>query len=56
MSKNTLQGTKNVDTMFDQQRQCGYNERLDKLEKKVSALLVLVVGYLAGHFIGLLLF
>ena len=25
-----------------------------KLEKKVSVLLVLVLGYLAGHFIGLL--
>lgn len=33
-----------------------YDERLDKLEKKVSALSALLIGYLAGHFIGLLLF
>ena len=33
-----------------------YDERLDRLEKKVSMLLGVVVGYLAGHFIGLLLF
>ena len=33
-----------------------YDDRLDKLEKKVSMLLGVVAGYLAGHFIGLLLF
>lgn len=33
-----------------------YDERLDRLEKKVSMLLGVVAGYLAGHFIGLLLF
>ena len=34
----------------------GLDERLDKLEKKVSALSALLIGYLAGHFLGLLLF
>lgn len=56
MGKKALQGMKNVNAMLKQQRHCGYDERLDKLEKKVSVLLVLVLGYLAGHFIGLLLF
>ena len=34
MGKKALQGMKNVNAMLKQQRHCGYDERLDKLERK----------------------
>lgn len=42
--------------MLDSQCGDGYDERLKKLEKENSALRTLLIGYLVGHFLGLLLF
>lgn len=45
-----------VHEMFDAQSGDCYDERLKEIEKEVRALFVLFFGFLAGHFIGLLLF
>ena len=54
--KQHLENPHDVRDMLNQQCRSSYDERLDKLEKKVSALSALLIGYLAGHFLGLLLF
>ena len=41
--------------VFNNEGECGYDERLEKVEKKLRSLYFLFFGFLFGHFLGLLL-
>ena len=53
--KNGLDQSKDVKNMLDGQGNNSYDNRLKKLEKELSTLRAVLIGYLVGHFLGIIL-